>query len=217
MAVYSKILTVFLPLLLSCLTGITVPAQQNQQGQESRTGKAKSVHEFSPEDVLPDAQEDENPRQRKVQTGRPRQPNVKPVLSVARENPFPSPLPTEKSATRKISSSSPTAVYPPTVAQSNSISISHETERNRPYQKKLFVSVSLFFLVLGSLMYFISKYIKERRVDYQATLNSATQKERASESQQISSESETATELRVRGSSKVARGMKNKVRKAHNT
>ena len=215
MAVYSKILTVFLPLLLSCLTGITVPAQQNQQGQESRTGKAKSVHEFSPEDVLPDAQEDENPRQRKVQTGRPRQPNVKPVLSVARENPLPSPLPTEKSATRKISSPSSTAVYPPAIANSNSIS--HETERNKPYQKKLFVSVSLFFLVLVSLMYFISKFLQERRMDYQATLNSAIQKECASETQQISSESEAATELRVRGSSKVARGIKNKVRKAHNT
>ncbi len=213
MAVYLKIPAVLLPLLLSCV--ITVSAIQNRQAQESRTGKGKAVHEYSPEDVLPDAQEDENPRQRRVQAGRPRQQNIKPVLSAARENPAPSPVPTVRPPTRSVTSPSPTAVFPPATAQSNSIS--NGLERSRPHQKKLFVSVSLFFLVLISLLYFILKFVKERRVAYQTAFDSATKREPVSEPQQISTESEAATELRVQGSSKVARGMKNKVRKVHNT
>jgi hypothetical protein len=81
----------------------------------------------------------------------------------------------------------------------------------------LFVSVSLFFLVLGSLLYFISKFIKERRVAYQSAFDSATKREIESMPQQMDTESDPATELRVRSSSKVAGGMKNKVRKVHNT
>jgi len=215
MSVYSKILAVLLPLLLSCVAGITVSAIQNRQVQEPRPGKGKAVHEYSPEDVLPDAQEDENPRQRRVQTGRPRQQNIKPVLSAARENPIPSPMPTVRPATRSVTSPTATAVFPPATAQS--LSQSQGIERSKPYQKKLFVSVSLFFLVLVGLIYFISKFIKERQVAYQAAFNSATKRETDSEPQQLSTESEAATELLVQGSSKVARGMKNKVRKVHNT
>jgi uncharacterized iron-regulated membrane protein len=214
MAVYSKILAVFLLLLLSCLAGIAVTAQQTRQGQESRSGKGKAVHEYSPEDVLPDAQEDENPRERKVQTGRPKQPNTKPVLSAARENPMPPAMSTVKSAENKATSQSPTVVSPPATAQTNSHT--QDTERNRPHQKKLFISVSLFFLVLVTLFYFILKFIQERRVDYQA-INSQTQIERPSEAMQESTESEAPTDLHVQSTSKVARGMKNKVRKVHNT
>lgn len=215
MSVYSKILAVFLPLLLSCMTGITVSAIQNRQVKEPRPGRGKAVHEYSPEDVLPDAQEDENPRQRRLQTGRPRQQNIKPVLSAARENPIPSPVPTVRPATGRDISPSPTTVFPPATAHSNSHS--QGIERSRPHQKKLFVSVSLFFLVLISLLYFILKFIKERRVAYQTAFNSATKRDTTSEPQQISRENEAATELYVPGSSKVARGMKNKVRKVHNT
>src|SRR5215510_1537234 len=214
MSVYSKILAVFLPLLLSCMAGITVSAIQNRQVQEPRPGKGKAVHEYSPEDVLPDAQEDENPRQRRLQTGRPRQQNIKPVLS-ARENPNPSPVPTVRPATRRDISPSPTTVFPPATAQSDSHS--EGIERSRPQRKKLLVSLSLFFLVLISLVYFISKFIKERRVAYQTAFDSATKRDTASEPQQISTESEAATELYVPGSSNVASGMKNKVRKVHNT
>src|SRR5262245_4596334 len=215
MSVYSKTLAVFLPLLLSCIAGITVSALQNRQVQEPRPAKGKAVHEYSPEDVLPDAQEDENPRQRRLQTGRPRQQNIKPVLSAARENPIPSPVPTVRPATRRDISPSPTALFPPATTQSNSHS--QGIDRSRPQQKKLFVSVSLFILVLISLVYFISKFFKERRLAYQAVFSSATKSEPVSEPQQISTESEAATELRVQGSSKVASGMKNKVRKVHNT
>ena|GEM_PF-4951280 len=214
MSVYSKILAVFLPLLLSCMVGITVSAIQNRQVQEPRPGKGKAVHEYSPEDVLPDAQEDENPRQRRLQTGRPRQQNIKPVLS-ARENPIPSPVPTVRPATRRDISPSPKMVFPPATAQSDSHS--EGIERSRPQQKKLLISLSLFFLVLISLVYFISKFIKERRVAYQTAFNSATRRDTGSEPQQIGTESETATELYVPGSSNVASGMKNKVRKVHNT
>jgi hypothetical protein len=212
MAVYPKILAVFLPLLLSCLAGIAVTAQETRQGQASRSGKGKAVHEYSPEDVLPDAQEDENPRQRKVQTGRPKQTNIKPVLSAARENPMPPPIPTVKPADNK--AQSPTAVSPPASAQTNFPT--QDTERNRPHQKKLFISVSLFFLVLVSLFYFILKFIQERRVDYQA-INSQTQIEHPSEAMQESTESEAPTELHLQSTGKVARGVKNKVRKVHNT
>jgi hypothetical protein len=80
-------------------------------------------------------------------------------------------VPTVRPSTRRVTSPSPTAVFPPATAQSNSIS--YGTERSRPHQKKLFVSVSLFFLVLVSLVYFISKFFKERRLSYQAAFDSA--------------------------------------------
>jgi hypothetical protein len=214
MAVYSKFLAIFLPLLLSCLAEITVPAQPNQQGQESRTGKTKSVHEYSPEDILPDAQEDENPRPRRVQTGRPRQSNIKPVLSAVRENPVPSSTPLVKPATSKGTATTPTAVFPPATAQTNSPSLVQEG--NRPHQKKLFISVSLFFVVLVILIFFISKFVQERRLNYETTFYSATRRERVSETQQPS-ESEPEMEIPVHSSNKVAREIKNKVRKVNHT
>jgi hypothetical protein len=192
-----------------------------QNRQETPPGKRRPVHEYSPEDVLPETDENENSRAIKSQTQRRRVKSKLPVASIQRVTPVqkvtPSPTPVPPVQPSKAIFTSPTPIAITKPAPVPIPSLPREAEKSGTSPWKLPVFVFLFLLALGSLVFVVAKLIQQRRADKQAIEGSASENRRSDPiGQLLGSGREVVADNRIKPSGKFHKGVKNRIRKAHN-
>jgi hypothetical protein len=154
-----------------------VGSELKQNRQEPPAGKRRSVHEYSPEDVLPEAEENQNSRVAKSQAQRRRARSKSPgattnkVTPPQKATPIPTPLRSVQPAAVTFTSPTPKAINIPAPTRSPALRRKVEDSRS----EKLLVSISLFLLVLAGLVFFITKLIRQRRADKEATESTASE------------------------------------------
>src|SRR5262245_7848684 len=154
-------LTLLNTLLLCCLQGFLAGAVLanaiNLKQAGTQTGKRKSLHEYGPEDVHPEAQENENSAPRKRQTTQPKARNITPSVPKSNEALAPALIPTPKPKVKVTPSTAGSSVAPvvtPTPARVESTAPSTAITRPAPekvkkadsFRRKLLVSSTVFIL-----------------------------------------------------------------------
>src|SRR5215510_7812817 len=163
-------LTLLNALLLCCLQGILAGAVLadavilQQEGAPAR--KRKSLHEYGPEDVHPEAQENENSAPKQRQTPQPKARNVTPLAPRSKDStgvmapaitPTPMPMPTVTPAPARVKSSAPAPAITHSAPQ--------KVKNSEAYRRKLLVSSSVFLLLLMALVFFAIKMWRQLRAN----------------------------------------------------
>jgi len=218
MTVRSIKLTLLLALLSYCLVEIFTGAvsahgsRPAQNRQEAPAGKRKSLHEYSPEEIIPEAQENENTRPGKDPAQQPGAGNGTPLAS--RPTPAPTVTPTP----------APTVTPTPTPAESAvpvaAMTPSEPRKVKNPgaIRRKLLVSSALFLSLLLTLVFFVTRMLRQLREDREAATAPISQTPPpAAEKQQLRADGQAAVDRRVKRLDKVPKGLKNRMRKARHT
>jgi len=173
-------LTLLNALLLCCLQGILAGAVLADavilQQEGAPAGKRKSLHEYGPEDVHPEAQENENSAPKQRQTPQPKARNVTPLAPRSKDStgvmapaltpmaprskdstgvtapaltPTPTPVPTVTPAPARVGSSVPATAITRSAPQ--------KVKNSEAYRRKLLVNSSVFLLLLMALVFFAIK------------------------------------------------------------
>ena len=221
-------LTLLNVLLMCCLQGVlagAVLAHAISPGQQGApAGKRKSLHEYGPEDVHPEAQENENSALRKRQALQPKARNPAPLAP--RSNALapaltPTPMPTVTPAPVE-SSVAPSSVMPkvtPTTAPVESSVPATAASRSAPqkvknsdaFRRKLLVSSSIFLLLFGALVFFAIKMWRQLRAGSRAAMERASQEQiPGAERRQLRIVGQGAPEKRVNRSDINPKGLKTK-------
>src|SRR5262245_40059087 len=167
-------LTLLNTLLLCCLQGFlagAVLANAISQGQGGApAGKRKPLHEYGPEDVHPEAQENENSEPRKRPTPQPKARNMgslaprsnvlapaltptpKPAVKPARVE-----LPATASAVMPAVTPTPTRAESPAPSTAAARSAPQKAPKSDEFRRKLLVSSSIFLLLFIALVFFAIK------------------------------------------------------------
>lgn len=215
-------------LLLCCLQGIlagAVLANAISLGQGGApAGKRKSLHEYGPEDIHPEAQENENSALRKRQALQPKARNPAPLAP--RSNALspaltPTPLLTVTPAPAE-SSLAPSSVMPtvtPTTAPAPSSAPATAAPHSAPqkvkdsdaFRRKLLVSSSIFLLLFGALVFFAIKMWRQLRPGGRAARERASPEQLpGAERRQLRIVGQGAPEKRVNRSDINSKGLKTK-------
>jgi len=163
-------LTLLNALLLCCLQGILAGAVLADavipQQEGAPAGKRKSLHEYGPEDVHPEAQENENSAPKQRQTPQPKARNVTPLAPRSKDStgvmapaitPTPMPMPTVTPAPARVKSSAPAPAITHSAPQ--------KVKNSEVYRRKLLVSSSVFLLLLMALVFFAIKMWRQLRAN----------------------------------------------------
>jgi len=163
-------LTLLNALLLCCLQGILAGAVLADavilQQEGAPAGKRKSLHEYGPEDVHPEAQENENSAPKQRQTPQPKARNVTPLAPRSKDStgvtapaltPTPTPVPTVTPAPARVGSSVPATAITRSAPQ--------KVKNSEAYRRKLLVNSSVFLLLLMALVFFAIKMWRQLRAN----------------------------------------------------
>ena len=163
-------LTLLNALLLCCLQGILAGAVLADavipQQEGAPAVKRKSLHEYGPEDVHPEAQENENSAPKQRQTPQPKARNVTPLASRSKDStgvtapaltPTPTPVPTVTPAPARVGSSAPATAITRSAPQ--------KVKNSEAYRRKLLVNSSVFLLLLMALVFFAIKMWRQLRAN----------------------------------------------------
>lgn len=163
-----------LPALLShFLVGIlavVASAHTDSNQQETPAGKRKSLHEYGPEDILPEARENENPKPRKDQAQQPEASNRTPLTSRPTVTPTPTPTPTVTPTPTSAESAVPATTMTPSEPQ--------KVKNSGALRRKLLVSSSIFLLLLLILGFFVARMRRQLREDREAVTAPTAQEQR---------------------------------------
>lgn len=182
--------------------------------QAPPVGKRKSLHEYGPEDVHPEARENEDSRLRKDQAPQPKARNRTPLASGSTDAPAPTPTPT------------PTPMVTPTLAPAKSSVSAPAMTRSAPQKVKnrealrwkLLVRSSIFLLLLLAIIFFVIKIWRQLRAHKQAATALTSQEQRpAAGERQPGADGQAAAEKRVSRSDISPKRLKTKMRKGHLT
>src|SRR5262245_58083747 len=182
-------LTLLNTLLLCCLQGFlagAVLANAISQGQEKApAGKRKPLHEYGPEDVHPEAQENENSGPRKRLAPQPKARNMgslAPKSNVApralTSTPMPTVTPAQVESPAAGSAVMPAVTPMPTPARAESPAPSTASTRSAPhkapksdgFRRKLLISLSIFLLLFVALVFFAIKMWRQIRAGSRAAM-----------------------------------------------
>jgi len=141
--------------------------------QAPPAGKRKSLHEYGPEDVHPEARENENSGLRKDQVPQPKASNRTPLAPRSIE--APAPTPTVDAPARALTPTV-TPTVTPTLAPAESSAPATGMTRSAPrkvknteaLRRKLLINSSIFLLLLLALIFFVIKMWRQVRGDKQA-------------------------------------------------
>ncbi len=149
----------------------TPDSMPGQNQEEAPARKRKSPHEYGPEDILPEARENENPRRLPMRLkDRARQPKTTkrtPLASRPTVTPAPAPIPTPLVTPTPVESAMPAAAVTPSEPQ--------KVKNPGTLRRKLIVSSSLFLLLLLALVYFVAKMRRQLREDIEAATAQTSQ------------------------------------------
>ena len=234
-------LTLLNTLLLCCLQGFlagAVLANAISQGQErAPAGKRKPLHEYGPEDVHPEAQENENSEPRKRLTPQPKARNMgslapksnvappaltsTPKSNVARPALTSTPMPVVTPA-RVESPAAGSAVMPavtpaparaesPAPSTASTPSAPHKAPKSDEFRRKLLVSLSIFLLLFLALVFFAIKMWRQIRAGSRAAMEKVSQEQLpATERRQLRIVGQGAPEKRVNRAEIKSKNLKTK-------
>src|SRR5262245_2437551 len=234
-------LTLLNTLLLCCLQGFlagAVLANAISQGQErAPAGKRKPLHEYGPEDVHPEAQENENSEPRKRLTPQPKARNMgslapksnvappaltsTPKSNVARPALTSTPMPAVTPA-RVESPAAGSAVMPavtpaparaesPAPSTASTPSAPHKAPKSDEFRRKRLVSLSIFLLLFLALVFFAIKMWRQIRAGSRAAMEKVSQEQLpATERRQLRIVGQGAPEKRVNRAEIKSKNLKTK-------
>jgi hypothetical protein len=196
----------------------TPEVRPGQNQQEAPAGKRKSLHEYGPEDILPEARENQNPRSGNDQS---RQPKTLPETPLS-SKPAPSPTITPTPAQTPRATPTPTATPAPaesaTPAAAMTASEHREPKNPGALRQKLIASFSLFLLLLLALVYFAAKMWRQLRESEKYATDPSLQKPPpVVAGRQSPAPGQAEENKRARRSHKGLRNLKNRMPKAHHT
>src|SRR5262249_9838469 len=175
-------LTLLNALLLCCLQVILAGAVLADaiilQQEGAPAGKRKSIYEYGPEDLHPEAQENESSTSRKPQVSQPKPRNVTPLASKTNDSidvaprtltPTPTPMPTVTPAPARVEAS----VSAPAITRSEP----RKVKNSETHRRKLLVSSSVFLLLLLALVFFANKMWRQLRMNGRAASEGVPQEQ----------------------------------------
>ncbi len=221
MTVRSIKLTLLLALLSYCLVEVFTGAvsahgsRLTQDRQEAPAGKRKSLHEYSPEDILPEAQENEDTSPGNVRARRPGAGNRTPLASrptappTLTPTPTPTPTPTVTPTPTPAESAAPVAAMTPSEPRN--------VKNPGAIRRKLLVSSALFLLLLLALVFFVTRMLRQLRENREAATAPTSQEPPPAGTQQLRTDGQATVNRRVNRPERVPKGLKNRMRKARHT
>lgn len=208
-------------------TAALAQTQEPQSAQDPNGKKRKSVHEYGPEDLLPQAQETEasRPNRGPVPPGSLR-PKIAPRAPVAVPAPLPaapsvitaptpatalSTAPTISATPFQTSTPTPQAITPDLPAPAASIPATTEKPAASVSNRSTLILVAgLFLAALLALVYFVLGFVRELR----AKNENAIPEPPVTESIRVRVDAQPAVVESIKRGEKPAKNMKNKMRKA---
>src|SRR5262245_59825477 len=226
-------LTLLNTLLLCCLQGFlagAVLANAISQGQQGApAGKRKPLHEYGPEDVHPEAQENENSEPRKRLAPQPKAPqpkarnmgslapksNVAPPALTSTPMPAVTPArvesPAAGSAVMPAVTPAPARAESPAPSTASTPSAPHKAPKSDEFRRKLLVSLSIFLLLFLALVFFAIKMWRQIRAGRQAAMEKVSQEQLpATERRQLRIVGQGAPEKRVNRAEIKSKNLKTK-------
>jgi len=182
--------------------------------QAPPAGKRKSLHEYGPEDVHPEARENENSGLRKDQ--QPKASNRTPLAPRSTDAPAPAPTSTP-TVTPTLA---PAVLSAPATAMTRSTPqpAPQKVKNTEPLRRKLLVNSSIFLLLLLALIFFVIKMWRQLREDKQAAGRGTPQEQiPAARKRQPGADGQAAAEKHVDHSDTSPDRLKTKMRKGHLT
>ncbi|HKQ80327.1 MAG TPA: hypothetical protein VJ810_41925 [Blastocatellia bacterium] len=223
-------LTLLNVLLLCCLQGVLAGAalasdiSLEQEGAPQ--GKRKSLHEYGPEDVHPEAREAENSARTKRQALQPKARNIAPTAprsdapaQALTSTTTVTPAPAAPSAAGSSVTPVITPAVTPTPAPVESSAPAAAKTRSEPQKvksvetnrRKLLVSLSIFLLLFAALVFFAIKMWRQLRAGGPGARERASQEQLpAVEKRQLRIVGQGAPEKRVKQSDINPKGLKTK-------
>ncbi|MCI0391134.1 MAG: hypothetical protein MOB07_20500 [Acidobacteria bacterium] len=200
-------------------------SRPRQTQQPASPGKRKSLHEYGPEELFPEAQENVNTRPRKNPARQPEASKVAPLVTKPAVTPTAVPNPTVTPTAMPNPTVTPTAVPELTVTQTPSptrstvpaaVTMPSETTKANGsgiLQQKLLVRSILFLLFLLVLVFVLIKMRRQWRKDREIQMVPISHEQRsATGRKQLSTDGQAAAAAHVQRSKKPTRRMKNKMR-----
>src|SRR5262245_4379203 len=137
----------------------TPGSRPGQNQREAPAGKRKSLHEYGPEDIFPEAQENENLRLERNQARQPRASHRNPLASRPTVTPAPAETLTPMVTPAQTPAESVAAV------RAMALSRPRQGKNSGAHRWKLLVISALFLLSLLALVYFVTKLLRQLRED----------------------------------------------------
>jgi hypothetical protein len=186
---------------------------QEQSQRKSPAGKRRPLHDYGPDDVLPERQENENPRRRKGQAGQLKAGNRTPVTSAPVITPVPEPTPTVTPASAVISTA------PAVTSTIEATSLPRQVRKRGVRWWVSLVGTSLLFLLALFALFFVATKLRQQvREGREAPADQASREvDHDAEMRQTPSDGRAGTVERSELYGRASGNLKNKMRKAHNT
>lgn len=189
----------------------TPEVRREQEGAPA--GKRKPLHEYGPEDVHPEARENEKPTLKKAPSPQPRAGNLAPRSTASPAPRAPVALtPAATPSPVELSSPAPAMTRPTPQKLKSPEAPRSETIRSDALRRKLLINSSIFLALLMSLVFFGIKMRRQLRADRRDARRESSQEQLAAGARQLRVVGQAGGEKRVNRSDVGPGGVKTKAR-----